>query len=108
MHRRPDWRWILVQEAVETNTPPSDAFLRDIYSVIVEGLDHEIYKYALEIYCVPQYRDTMVAWFLSGATTEQIIQGSQVDPDTLAAFEKLFIDSSVFRKVMAPVCGGVG
>lgn len=95
--RRPDWRWLAVQKAVETNMPPEDAFLRDIYNVIMQDLDHEIYKYVLELYGTPSYRDTMIAWFLSGATTDQIVQGSEVHPDALAVFEKLFIDASVFR-----------
>jgi len=77
--------------------PPADAFLRDIYNVIVSGLDHELYKYVLELYGTPSYRDTMMAWFLSGATTDQIVQGSGVTAEVLAVFERLFIDSSVFR-----------
>jgi len=56
--------------------------------------------YVLELYTVPQFRDTMVAWFLSGATTEQIVQGSHVNMDALAAFEKLFVDSAAFRNKM--------
>jgi len=96
-YRRPDWRWQAVQKAVEENIPPTDAFLLDIYNVIVQGLEHELYQYALELYGTPQYRDTLMAWFLSGATTEQIIQGTRIAPDVLAAFEKLFIDTSVFR-----------
>jgi len=98
--KRPDWRWLLLQEALEAGAPPADIFLRDVYSVMQGTLEHEVYQYVLEIYSTPPFRDTMVAWFLSGANTEQIIQGSDVHAEALAGFEKLFLDSSTFRNKM--------
>ena len=100
IRKRPDWRWAIVKKAAEDGIPPEDAFLRDVYSVMLGELKHEVYVYALELYTVHQFRDTMMAWFLSGATTEQILQGSGVDIDALAAFEKLFIDATTFRNKM--------
>ncbi len=98
--KRPDWRWTLVKKAVEDGVLPEDAFLQDIYNVMTGSLQHKVYMYTLELYTVRQFRDTMVAWFLSGADYDQIIQGSAVDVDALAAFEKLFIDSTTFRNKM--------
>lgn len=56
--------------------------------------------YVLELYTVRQFRDTMVAWFLSGANHTQIRQGSEVDLDAIAIFEKLYVDSTAFRNKM--------
>lgn len=97
IQKRPDWRWLLVEKAMEAGTPPEDAFLLDVYNVMAGILKHDVYQYALEIYAVPTFRDTMVAWFLSGASVDQMIQGSGVHAEALGAFEKLFIDSSTFR-----------
>lgn len=98
--KRPDWRWLEIQEAVKAVSPPSDEFLRDIYNVILGELDHETYKYVLEMYMEGTQRDTLVAWFLSGANIEQIIQGSGVVEDALKVFERLFVDPEAFRNKM--------
>jgi len=42
IRKRPDWRWTLVQKAVEDGTPPEDAFLKDVYSVMTGTLEHEV------------------------------------------------------------------
>jgi len=89
-----------VQQAVHSKIPPSDTLLKDIYNVILGELSHETYKYIIEMYKVPQQRDTLVAWFLSGANMGQIKQGSGVDQEALAAFELMFIDSASFRNKM--------
>jgi hypothetical protein len=54
-------------------------------------------EYVFELYDDHPSRDTLVAFFLSGATMAQIVQGTGIDSDTLATFEKLFIDITVFR-----------
>ncbi len=89
-----------MQEAVTNETPPADAFLRDVYNVIVGESDHEIIHYALELYHTPRFRDTLMAFFLSGATMLQVMQGTGVAADTLMVFEKLFINLDVFRNKM--------
>ena len=48
--KRPDWRWLEIQKAIHDEMLPADAFLRDIYNVIQGELDHETYKYVLDIY----------------------------------------------------------
>lgn len=86
-----------ITEAINNNTPPDDSFLRDVYSVIVNQMDYENIKYALELHMTPPYRDTIMAFFLSWATLEQVGQGTGIALDVLSIFEKLFIDRAVFR-----------
>lgn len=100
MRRSPSWRWELIEEALENEIPPDDALCRQVYSVMRGELEHSTIRYALEIYQNPSYRDTVMAFFLSRADTNQIVQGTGVDADTLSVFEKLFIDSDTFRNKM--------
>ncbi len=96
----PDWRWRAVCSAVEVTEPPEDALLRDVYNVILGESKHETIMYVLELYHTHKSRDTLVAFFLSGAELPQIMQGTGVDADALRMFEQLFIDSTVFRNKM--------
>ena len=98
--KSPSWRWELVQKALEEEVLPADSFCREVYSVMNGTLELEPIIYALDIYENPSYRDTLIAFFLSGANTSQMMQGTRVDADTLSAFEKLFIDINVFRNKM--------
>ena len=96
----PDWRWKALCVAVEGSVPPADALLRDVYNVITGESQHETILYVIELYQTLRSRDTLVAFFLSGADFPQILQGSGVDIDALRLFEQLYIDSSVFRNKM--------
>ncbi len=98
--KRPDWRWVELQTAVEEGSPPNDPFLLEVYNVIIGATKNEIYHYALEIYQIHTQRDTMVAWLISGATMAQMMQGSGVTAEAIAVFEKLFMDSEAFRNKM--------
>lgn len=93
----PDWRWTRVQAAVRDGITPEDPFLRDVYSV-VKGTyqDKEIHE-ALYLYHVPYERDVIIAFFLSGATLDQIRYGLGISVDVLRPFATLFIDMKTFR-----------
>lgn len=98
--KQPDWRWIEVNGSVASKKPPQDDFQLKVYNVIIgESLD-PFMTHVLEIHEMPQFRDTMTAFFLSGATLDQIHIGLKVDMETLAAYEKLFFDRSAFRNRM--------
>ena len=61
----PNDRWLKLQAAVEKKMPPDDAFLRDVYNVMIGKSEHEGIMYALELYITHEYRDTLIAFFLS-------------------------------------------
>ena len=100
MQQRPDWRWVEVQSAIHNGTIPEDSFLRDIYNVIEGNIEHKLYKYVLSMYYTHRERDTLIAWFISGADLPQIMQGTGVTADALNIFEKLYIDPEAFRNKM--------
>ena len=98
--RQPDWRWQRIQESVQAKKPPTDAFELRIYNVLIGEVNDETVQYVLDMHRVPYQRDTLMAFFLSNATLDQIQTGLGVDLSSAELFETLFIDRSVFRNKM--------
>jgi len=74
--------------------------MRRVYSVIHDEAEDEHIQYVVELYLDPRQRDSLMAFFLSGATLEQAEKGLGVDIDVLTMFKALYADMSVFRNKM--------
>jgi hypothetical protein len=96
----PDWRWEKVQQAVQEKTPPEEVFLREVYDVITGAKPDDIIREALYLFHVPYERDTLVSFFLSGATLNQILYGTGVRIEVLRVFESLFMDRTQLKNKM--------
>ncbi len=96
----PDWRWQAIKKAQREQTPLIDDFMRDVYSVMLGTTADEIIEAALTLHSVPYKRDTLIAFFLSRATHQQIKTGTWIEFDVLEIFEKLFIDPDAFGDKM--------
>ncbi len=105
-HLAPDSRWKQLCEAVEEERPPLDGLLEKLYTVImnadskgnlVETPDNWRLIYVLQLINNPQHKYSLIAYFISGATVEQIANGLQIDKDVVTMFGSLVIDMSAFR-----------
>lgn len=93
----PDWRWKKVVEATENKTPPLDPFLRHVYQVCIGELQDQALHHCIDTITTPEEKDTLVAYFLSGESTEKIASGLWMDYEKVRYFGQLMIDMSYFR-----------
>jgi hypothetical protein len=105
-HLAPDSQWKQLCAAVEKGKPPKDAFLKKLYTVIknadddgnlVPTKDNEKLIYVLQLIQNTKHRYSLIAYFISGATTEQIAEGLNIDPEVVDMFGSLIIDMTAFR-----------
>lgn len=105
-HLHPDSRWKQLCEAVEKGKPPKDPLLKKLYTVIknadsdgnlVETKDNKNLIYVLQLIQNPHHKYSLIAYFVSGATPEQIATGLDIDQEVVELFGMLIIDMTAFR-----------
>lgn len=95
--RHPDVRWQEVLQAIKSETPPTDAVALLAYDAHTKQLDDDPHAYACDLAFNQDDKDILVAFFLSGATTDEISKSLGIPESVLIIFQKLVIDPSVFR-----------
>ena len=105
----PDRQWQMLCHAVETKTPPQDKFLGEIYNVIVqlqalkedesivETPENRVVLRTLALINNPEHRYSVMAYFLSGATVDQIAGSLRIEDSVVDMFGRLIIDMSEIK-----------
>jgi hypothetical protein len=106
--QEPDQNWKLVQKCLEEKTPPEDPDLLEVYNHLAGIEESSRVGYVLRKWREPDYRDVLVAFFLSGATPEFVANVFECNEkpivEALGLFEKLFIDMTVFDDRLEQLC----
>lgn len=95
--RIPDWRWRQISKALGEETPPADALLNKVYSVIRGTTQDLVVRYAVDLIENMTHRNSVTAYFLARATIPQISKGLSIPENVLELFALLCIDLTVFR-----------
>lgn len=93
----PDARWQAFLTALQEQKEPKDEIALAAYNAHLGRTLDETYDYACDLARNADDRDVLVAFFLCGATIEEITKSLQIPSPVLQLFEKLVIDASVFR-----------
>jgi len=89
--------WNEVREALEQEKAPKEPFLKAVYDVMTGKIKNEDIEEALELIKVAEYREPIMAYFLSGATIKEMAQNLHMSEKVLRHFEKLMMDRSAFK-----------
>jgi hypothetical protein len=93
----PDRWWRQLKKAIEERQAPLDPTLKKLYDVAVGITRDEMVQYAIDLIEVPEDREVLTAYFLSGATLVEISSSLRIPEDVLSLFSWLAIDMSEFR-----------
>ncbi len=94
----PNHRWKAVQAALLDGAIPTDSLVRRVYNVMSGKETDNNIMYAVNLIEEQPDRDAIVAYLLSGATTEEISKSLWIHPvGVVDIFSELWLDTSVFR-----------
>jgi len=93
----PDWRWRALIKAAEDVCKPSDPYLGRVYDVILGIINDDDLMDTLDLVRVAEHRETLVAFFLCGASTEQISQCLEINTAVLEHVQMLVMDLTQFK-----------
>jgi hypothetical protein len=93
----PDWRWRALVNAADTVCKPSDVYLARVYDVILDIITDDDISDALDLVRVAEHRETLIAFFLCGATVDQISQCLEISTTVLEHVRMLVMDMTQFR-----------
>jgi len=89
--------WNDVRKALDEKKAPTEPFLKAVYDVMLGNIENEVIEETLELIRIPEYREPVMAYFLSGATIEEMAKNLNMSKKVLENFEKLMIDRKVFK-----------
>lgn len=93
----PDARYRLFLQAVDDRQPPDDLLALACYRAHTGHTPSEEHLYACELAGNPEDRDALVAFYLSGATSNETSESLGIPLAVLDIFGRLAIDMTVFR-----------
>lgn len=93
----PDRNWTIVQKALEDKRVPKDTFLAEVCEVYLDRTKDEVLAEVIEYIEDDFYRDTLMAFFLSGMAIEKIATFLRFNLKTLSYFEMLMVNPCEFR-----------
>jgi hypothetical protein len=93
----PDARWLLYLDAVKSSVEPTDPLVLAAYNAHSGKVPDNNYTYACDLAKHVDDKDAIIAFFLSGATREEISRSLNIPEPVLHIFEQLVVDASVFR-----------
>jgi hypothetical protein len=93
----PDARWRAFLEALKDQQAPTDPVVLAAYNAHLGRVLNDVYDYACDLARHPEDKDVVIAFFLSGASREEISKNLKIPAPVLQIFEQLVIDSTVFR-----------
>jgi len=93
----PAWRWGEVLKALDSGEVPTDPFLKAVYDVMQGTIENTEIAEALELIRIPEYREPVIAFFLSGASIKEMSTHLNMSEKILRHFEKLVMDRTAFK-----------
>jgi len=96
----PDVRWRHVSRALKTDVPPEDPLALRVYLVKTGKEKDDIIRRALDIIEEPEYRDTVIVYYLCEATPEEISGSLRISLEVLEVIKAMVCDMSVFEHKM--------
>lgn len=96
-HPEPDAKWQQFLVALKEKKAPTDPLVLAVYNTYLGKNNNALYSYACDLARIPDNRDVIVAFFLSGATVEETSHSLHIPTNVLEVFGKLVIDLSTFR-----------
>lgn len=93
----PDRNWLIVKTALEDGLVPKDAFLAKVCDTYKDRKKNEKLAELIGYIENDYYKDTLVAFFLSGMPVEDISKTLRMDLETLSYFEYLVVNPAEFR-----------
>jgi hypothetical protein len=76
---------------------PSDAYTAEVYDVIIGKTVNQDIEYALDLVRVQEHKETLQAFFLCGASLQQISSALSIEIPVLESVHRLVMDESKFR-----------
>jgi hypothetical protein len=93
----PDIRWQDLLTSLSSQQEPTDPITLTAYNVSLGKEQNDDYAYACDLALNDEDKETIIAFFLSGATVVEISNSLRIPLKVLDVFEKLVIDTSKFR-----------
>lgn len=97
IHDDPARLWNEIRKALDEEKPPKEPFLKAVYDVMLGNITNEDIAETLELIKIPEYREPLVAYFLSGASIKEMSDNLRIDVKILRNFEKLMMDRTAFK-----------
>jgi len=82
---------------IEKGHRPKDPYVAQVYDVVIGNTQDEEIVYALDLVRVPEHKETLQAFFLGGASDQDVCDALDITVTVVEHVHKLVMDENQFR-----------